>query len=164
MKHDKEWYEVVRQLLTHQRLASLATINAKHSPFLSLVPYAIDTREKGFLIHISELAVHSANLAQNGEDVSLMVTEAEPVSGPVHALVRLSMQVHAQFIEKKSHAADFDHAKNTYSKRFPEAAFMFDFADFHLVRLRPTELRLVAGFGAARNVKVTQFEALLESL
>ncbi|MEZ2720780.1 hypothetical protein ACBP46_05040 [Paenalcaligenes hominis] len=39
---------------------------------------------------------------------------------------------------------------------------MFDFADFHLVRLRPLELRLVAGFGAARYLNVTQFEELFD--
>lgn len=162
MTHEKKWPEIVHKLLTQQRVASLATVNAKHSPFLSLVPYAIDTEQKCFLIHISDLAAHSANLRGNDEDVSLMVTEAEPEFGSVHDLVRLSMHVHAQFIDKKNDAANFDRAKTRYCERFPEAAFMFDFADFHLVRLRPLELRLVAGFGAARYLNVTQFEELFD--
>ncbi|MEZ2720779.1 pyridoxamine 5'-phosphate oxidase family protein [Paenalcaligenes hominis] len=102
MTHEKKWPEIVHKLLTQQRVASLATVNAKHSPFLSLVPYAIDTEQKCFLMHISDLAAHSANLRLNDEDVSLMVTEAEPEFGSVHDLVRLSMHVHAQFIDKKT--------------------------------------------------------------
>lgn len=163
MTQEKKWPEIVRNLLTQQRLASLATLTAKHSPFLSLVPYAIDTEQKCFLMHISDLAAHSANLKGNSEDVSLMVTEPEPSFGSVHDLVRLSMQVHALFIDKKSDAINFDRAKTKYCERFPEAAFMFDFNDFHLVRLHPIELRLVAGFGAARYLNVAQFEGLFES-
>ncbi|MDZ4128749.1 MAG: pyridoxamine 5'-phosphate oxidase family protein, partial [Hydrogenophaga sp.] len=45
----------LRDLLNQQRTAALGTVGADGTPFVSLVPYALDTRQRCLVIHVSGL-------------------------------------------------------------------------------------------------------------
>ncbi|GAA6143489.1 pyridoxamine 5'-phosphate oxidase family protein [Hydrogenophaga sp. 5NK40-0174] len=140
----------LRDLLSRRRTGALGTVGEDGLPFVSLVPYAIDTDSGSLVIHISGLAAHTRNL-ERCADASLMVSEHEPEDGsPVHALPRLTLQVRATTPAQPSPAHTT--ARSSYLDRFPDAAPMTELGDFRFVTLTITGARQVAGFGAARSL------------
>ena len=90
MTHEPRLSRALRVMLNTQRVASLGTLNFDGSPFVSMVPFAIEPESACLIIHVSLLAVHTRNLLSNPA-VSLMVMQPEVVGAPVHDLPRVSI-------------------------------------------------------------------------
>ena len=149
MAHEPRLTTALRELLAAQRVAALGTLGDDGAPFVSMVPFAVDVQDRSLVIHISGLAAHTRNL-QRTPRASLMVCQAEAAGEPVHALPRVTLDVLAETPLRDS--ADWAAARRAYLARFPEAEPMTTLGDFRFVLLRPTGVRQVAGFGAARSV------------
>jgi hypothetical protein len=139
----------LRELMQQQRTAALGTVSADGAPFVSLVPYAVDAQQRCVVIHVSGLAAHTGNL-QREPRVSLLVSQAAPAEGPVHALPRVTLEATAETLSPDSPEALA--CRTVYLQRFPEAAPMTALVDFRFVRLHLLGARQVAGFGAARSL------------
>jgi putative heme iron utilization protein len=139
----------LRALLHRRRTAALGTVSAEGDPFVSMVPYAIDTEARELVLHVSGLAAHTGHMAAHPR-VSLLVVHEEAAGEPVHALPRVTLLAEARACAPGS--ADARAARQAYLARFPEAGPMTQLGDFRFVRLRVLGARQVAGFGAARSL------------
>ena len=138
MSREHNLTHALRALLASRRTAALGTVDASGNAFVSLVPFAIDTASASLVIHISALAAHSQNL-QAHPQASLMVADGEVAGEPVHALARVSIEVHATWAEPGSALAT--QCRTAYLARFPEAGPMTTLGDFRFVRLSPQGAR-----------------------
>ena len=59
MSEQSELLKHLQQLLRSKRSASFATLTNQGEPFVSMVPFAIDTQHAHFVIHISEFAART---------------------------------------------------------------------------------------------------------
>jgi putative heme iron utilization protein len=148
----------LRELLRARRTAALGTLDAEGGVFVSLVPFAIDSQAQELVLHVSGLAAHTDNMMRQPQ-VSLLVSAAESVGEPVHALPRVTLEALAVIAESGSEAAA--QAKANYLRRFPEAEPMTKLGDFRFVRLQLQSARQVAGFGAARSLAADELRRAL---
>jgi putative heme iron utilization protein len=146
----------LRDLLARRRCAALATQpadpvagGALSAPRLSMVPWAWDAQFSCFVLHVSALAAHTQAMELHPA-VSLLICAAEEEDEGVHALERVAIEGVASTPPAGSVLADG--ARESYVRRFPEAAFMAELGDFRFVCITPSVARHVAGFGAARDV------------
>lgn len=156
--HESRLARALRELLARQRVAALGTQGEDGLPFVSMVPYAIEPEGALLVLHLSGLAAHTANL-QRQPLASFMVMQPEVAGEPVHALPRVTLQVHAE----TPVAGDALHqrCRKAYLARFPEAEPMTQLPDFRLVALHLLSARQVAGFGAARSVEAQELRHAL---
>lgn len=159
--HEPRLNRALRLMLNTQRVASLGTLNADGSPFVSMVPYAIEPESASLVVHISLLAPHTRNLLSNPA-VSVMVMQAEAADAPVHDLPRVSIVGTAARLQPDSRS--WLAARAAYLARFPEAEPMTHLGDFSFVAIQPISARQVAGFGTARPVEAEDFTALFRPL
>lgn len=130
--------ETVRRLLRRASTASLATsMAADDQPYASLVLMATDPAGQPLLL-LSDLAVHSKNIAKNPH-VSLLIAEEAGNRDPL-TLSRASIEGVLDIVED-------DGPKARYLRRFPSARGFADFPDFKLYRMNVSRAHLVAGFG-----------------
>ena len=146
------------QLLRGQRVAALATLEADGSPFVSMVPFAIEPGSGRLVLHVSALAQHTGNMEREPR-VSLLVMQPEPVDGPVHALPRVTLLGYASTLERDSPA--WTACRAAYLERFPEAEPMTQLGDFRFVAIELDGARQIAGFGAARSVGAEEIRQVL---
>ena len=147
-------------LLAERRTGALATLAEDGSPFVSLVPFALEPERGWLVLHVSALAEHAANLAAR-PGVSLLIAQGEVADAPVHALARVSLQGRALALEPGS--TDWGDCRAAYLERFPEAEPMTHFADFRFVAIEPVAARQVAGFGAARTLDAQELRLALSA-
>ena len=147
----------LRSLLESAQVAALATLH-KGQPAASMVPYALLPQGQGFVIHVSRLATHTADMMAHA-NVALLVV-APPASAPAaRELARASIQARVQTISPGSnnHAL----ASQCYLARFPESADTFGFSDFSLLRLAVQSVRFVGGFANTSSIMAARFEAIM---
>lgn len=149
MTHEPQNILALRALMRNQRVAALGTLEGDGSPFVSMVPFAVDGNEGALVIHVSGLAAHTRNLERSPR-VSLLVQQAELAGEPVHALPRVTLDGVATVLLRDS--AAWHSARDTYLARFPEVDYMTELGDFRFVAIAITGARHVAGFGAARSL------------
>jgi putative heme iron utilization protein len=159
--HEPRLNRALRELLNTQRVAALGSLNADGSPFVSMVPYAIEPESACLVIHVSLLAPHTRNLL-SAPTVSVMVMQPELVGEPVHALPRVSMDGNAQRLAPDSPA--WLAARAVYLARFPEAEPMTHLGDFSFVAIHVNGARQVAGFGTARPLDAQELAGVLRPL
>ena len=152
---------VLNQLLVDNRTATLGTHDPDGHIHLSMVPFAIDTKNRCMVLHVSQLAPHTSFLLQDPE-VALLITQAALATQSVHDLPRIALQAKAMAVQVESEK--WLSARATYLARFPEAAPMTTFTDFRFVTVKAHAARLVAGFGAAQALDISVFEAALGSV
>lgn len=158
MAHEPRLTQGLRLLLHGRRTAGLGTCADDGSPFVSMVPYAIEPGQALLVLHVSSLAAHTRHLRARPR-VSLLVTEPEVAGAPVHALPRVTLDGEAALLEPED--ARQPACAAAYLARFPEAEFMTQLGDFRFVAVRVTGARHVAGFGAARDVDAGEIEQVL---
>jgi putative heme iron utilization protein len=92
-------------------------------------------------------------------DVCLLLTAPESAAVPPQALPRVSISGRAIFVppEDPTHAA----LQAAYLDKFPEAADLFQFADFTLVAIEPVSARFVAGFARAMTLSADTLASLV---
>jgi putative heme iron utilization protein len=161
LMHEPRLNRALRDMLNAQRVAALGTININGGPFVSMVPFAIDTQAAHLVLHVSLLAPHTRNMLTNPA-VSLMVMQPETAAEPVHALPRASFDGMAARLQPES--PSWLAARAVYLARFPEALPMTELGDFSFVAITVTSARQVAGFGAARPLEADDIASILRPL
>ena len=141
----------LRALVQAQPVAALGTLHATRDgvePFVSMVPVAWLPGPQA-VIHVSALAPHTRDLAQNPR-VSLMLTAEPGLDDNPQARARFTLQARAVALERGS--AAWAGARAAYLARFARAEQTFALADFGLFVLQPVSARFVAGFGRAHGL------------
>ena len=159
MPHEPRLTHALRSLLTRQRVAALGTLGADSFPFVSMVPFAIETTSAQVVIHVSGLAAHSRNL-QTTPNVSLLVMQPEVAGEAVHALPRVTLEGLASVLPRGS--TEWTLARDAYLARFPDAEPMTELGDFMFVGITVHGARQVAGFGAARSLDAETIAQVLK--
>jgi hypothetical protein len=149
----------LRQLLASQPVAALATLH-RGEPAVSMVPFVLPPGGAQFIIHVSGLATHTADM-QAHPRVSLLVVDEARADVSAQARARVSLQCDAQVLPREG--AAYEQARADYLARFPDSAVTFELGDFRVVLLRPVAARLVAGFGRALSLVGQQLEGWLRS-
>jgi heme iron utilization protein len=158
MTHVPRLTRELRALLEARRVAALGTINPDGSPLVSMVPYAVEPALGCFVIHVSGLAAHTANLLAR-PTMSLLVMQAEVAGESVLALPRATFDGTARAVDPQG--ADGAACRAAYLARFPEAEPMTHFGDFRFVAIEPSGARQVAGFGSARSISAEEVRLAL---
>jgi putative heme iron utilization protein len=156
--HEPRLTQALRTLLATQRVAALGTLGPNGLPFVSMVPFALETSAPCLVIHVSTLAPHTRNL-QVRPAVSVLVMQAEQADLPVHALPRVTLQCEATVLTPGS--AGWAAARAAYLARFPEAEPMTQLGDFMFVAITLQAAHQVAGFGAARTLDAAALAQML---
>lgn len=138
-------YRRLTALIRARRWAAVATQGAQ-GPEASWVAYAPAADLSHFLLHISRLARHTGNLLQDPR-ACLAISEPERADGDPQQLARVMLQGRVELIPRD--AADYPAAARRYQEWLPDSIPLFEFSDFLLFRLQPTQARFVAGFGRA---------------
>ena len=147
-----EQAEALRHLLASQPAAALATLH-DGEPAVSMVPWAL--RADGcFVIHVSALASHTADLRAHPE-VALLITAPLAAGESPLALPRLSVRGRAE--PCAAGAPGYDDARAAYLARLPESAELFSFGDFSLFAISVLSARFVGGFAQARSLTAAGF-------
>jgi len=159
MHLDPELTLLLRALVLGRGAGCLATLH-DGKPFASMVPFAATTAggRLRLVVHVSGLAAHTRDM-RSTPDVCLMMMAPESEAVPPQALPRVSISGRATFIGTD----DPEHGilAAAYLGKFPEAADLFQFADFSIVAIEPTSARFVAGFARALTLSA---ETLAEAL
>ena len=135
-------------LVEKTELASLATLNKDKTPFVSLVPYALDKGQP--VIFISDLAIHTSNLKDNSA-CSLMVSK--PNKKDIFESPRLS------YIGKMVKVSDkeVEEIKKIYLKKFPKAEYLMELGDFAFYKLKIEKIYYVGEFASADWVDLKDY-------
>lgn len=159
--HEPRLSRDLRTLLASQRVAALGTLGEDGTPFVSMVPFALEPHSASVVIHVSGLAAHTRNL-QAAPQVSLLVMQAEVADEPVHALPRVTLLGQAGVLAPDS--AAWAEARAAYLARFPEAEPMTQLGDFRFVAITLQGARQIAGFGAARSLDADALASVVRPL
>jgi putative heme iron utilization protein len=154
-----EQQSAIRSLLSTQETAALATLH-KGDPAASMVPYALLPQGRGFVIHVSSLSTHTADMLAHPA-VALLVTAPPGSSETPQALPRATVTGEAR--QCAAGSAEQAEARAAYLARFPHAEYMFAFTDFSLFVVQPRFVRFVGGFGNALGINAGQFAALMSA-
>lgn len=147
----------LRSLLMEQQTAALATLH-KGEPALSMVPYALLPEGAGFVIHVSRLAVHTADMLAHPAVSLLVVAPAGSAASP-QELARASVQGRARPLPPDS--AEYASAQAHYVARFPSSEQTFSFSDFKLFIIEPRAVRFVGGFARATSILAREFTSVM---
>lgn len=131
------------QLVFAHRWGALATAQ-DNRPLASYVAYVAEPDGDGFLIHVSRLAKHTANLLANSQ-AALVMSEMDSGAGDPQTLARVTLQ--GSVVELTRDSPSYETARGQYLKVLPDAQPLFGFADFILFHFTPEQVRFVAGFG-----------------
>jgi uncharacterized protein YndB with AHSA1/START domain len=147
----------LRSLLHGQQVASLATLH-KGEPAVSMVPYALLPKGQGFVIHVSQLATHTADMLADPAVALLLV--AAPGSAPS------PLEIPRASVKGRAHpcapdAPEYPEAREAYLSRFPESEEMFSFADFSLYIVTVSSVRFVGGIANATSILAPEFASVM---
>lgn len=142
--------EECRQLMGGSRTLILATTSEDGMPDASVVPYLMSGG--GFVIFVSELAKHTANLLRKGSlgkvRCSVLFLEDERQATNVFARKRLVIACDVWKLERSE--LDSGRLLEGMEAKFgPVVGMLRQLPDFHLLRLEPVSCNYVRGFGQA---------------
>lgn len=148
----------IAALIRGQRLAALGTLHDER-PFTSMVAYAVEPDFGGVLLHLSRLAVHTKYLLAQPQ-AALLIHEPDDGRDDPQTLARITLNGAATLIPAES--AAYAGARACYLARQPAGAALFEFPDFILFRLAPSEARYVGGFGRIYTLTPEQLRKAAE--
>jgi putative heme iron utilization protein len=140
------------RLLRNGRLAHLATLR-QGAPMASMTLYLPDAGFTAFHFHVSRLAWHTQDMAQDAR-VALSIAETDDGRADPFTLMRVSIRGEAAILSGEQPAL-----KKSWLEKFPEQAINFELADFAFWRIVPRDARFVAGFGRIRNLSAAELAA-----
>ena len=149
----------LKSLLERQQVASLATLH-KGEPAVSMVPYALLPQGRGFLVHVSRLATHTADMLANPAVALLVVAPPGSATSP-QELHRASVQGCAR--QCAGGSAEHSQARALYLARFPPSEEMFGFPDFSLFVVEPRSVRFIGGFARASSITAEEFSSIMSA-
>ena len=113
----------------------------------SMTLYLPDAGFTSFYVHVSRLAWHTQDMAQDGR-VALSIAEADDGRADPFTLMRVTIRGNAVQISEGP--------KDAWLSRFPEQAINFALADFSFWKIAPRDARFVAGFGRIHNLSAAE--------
>lgn len=137
------------RLLTEQRWAALATLDDGGLPAVSFVACVPEPGYGGFLIHVSRLAAHTRHLLARPR-AALGISEPDPGKDDPQLLARVTLQGRVEEVTRETPA--YDEGRRRYLAHLPQAAPLFGFGDFVLLRMSPDTVRFVGGFARAHSL------------
>jgi hypothetical protein len=146
-------------LIRRERIAHLATLR-QGAPMASMTLYLPDEGFTAFHVHVSRLAWHTQDMAQDAR-VALSIAQADDGRADPFTLRRASIRGEALQISNQD--AQFENLKSLWLARFPEQAINFQLADFSFWRIAPRDARFVAGFGRIQNLSAADLAACSKS-
>jgi putative heme iron utilization protein len=155
----KETAAALARLLRGERLAHLATLR-QGAPMASMTLYLPDRGFNAFYVHVSRLAWHTQDMAQEPR-VALSIAETDDRRADPFTLMRISVRGSA--VQLQNQTAESEQLKLAWLARFPEQAINFELADFSFWRIVPRDARFVAGFGRIHNLSATELAACSNS-
>jgi len=140
------------RLIRSERIAHLATLRGG-APMASMTLYLPAPDFSAFHVHVSRLAWHTQDMAQDGR-VALSVSETDDRRADPFTLMRVSIRGSASVFTDET-----GDLKKAWLARFPEQAINFELADFSFWRIVPRDARFVAGFGRIHNLSAADLHA-----
>jgi putative heme iron utilization protein len=145
------------ELVRGRRVAALGTLH-EGEPSVSMVPYALLPEGAGFLVHVSGMAAHTADMLAHPR-VSLLIVAPDDPATAAQALPRVTVLGRAVPLDRDTPA--YAEGRELYLARFPQSATTFGLADFRLFAIRPLGARSVAGFARAETLSPEQLASAL---
>jgi len=143
-------------LLRKERLAHLATLR-QGAPMASMTLYLPADDFTAFFVHVSRLAWHTQDMAQEAR-VALSIAQTDDGRADPFTLMRVSIRGEA--VQLQGAQPDL---KTAWLKRFPEQKINFELPDFSFWRILPRDARFVAGFGRIHNLSAAELAACSNS-
>jgi putative heme iron utilization protein len=137
------------RLIRGERIAHLATLRGG-APMASMTLYLPAPDFSAFHVHVSRLAWHTQDMAQDGR-VALSIAESDDRRADPFTLMRITIRGDAVQLKDND-------LKTAWLARFPEQAINFELADFSFWRIVPRDARFVAGFGRIHNLSAGELE------
>ncbi|OFZ90336.1 MAG: hypothetical protein A2W21_02075 [Betaproteobacteria bacterium RBG_16_66_20] len=159
MSDETDTLTALARLVRKERIAHLATLR-QGAPMASMTLYLPDSGFTAFHVHVSRLAWHTQDMAQD-PSVALSIAETDDGRSDPFTLKRISIRGEAVQIQNKN--SEFENLKSAWLARFPEQAINFELADFSFWRILPRDARFVAGFGRIRNLSAAELAACSKS-
>lgn len=131
------------------RSCLLATVSGSGQPLSSYAPVYIDSAGD-FFVYVSAMAKHYGHLRKSGR-ASLSLMEDESAAEELFARKRVSVDCVAARVERGSEEW-LRGIAGLEARHGATMGYLKDLLDFDLFRLRPSEGRLVLGFGKAYRV------------
>ena len=123
----------------------------------SMTLYLPDEGFGAFNVHVSRLAWHTQDMAQDPR-VALSIAEADDGRSDPFTFKRVSVRGNAQILEGEQ-----PDLKRRWLARFPEQAINFELSDFSFWRILPRDARFIAGFGRIQNLSAAELAACSKS-
>ena len=142
---------LLKNLILKERVAHLATLR-NAAPMVSMTLYMPEQDFSAFYVHVSRLAWHTQDMAQDRR-VALSIAETDDRRPDPFTLMRVTVRGDALQIQDEK-----DELKARWLGRFPEQAINFELADFSFWRITPRDARFVAGFGKIHNLSATDLK------
>ena len=139
---------LLKKLIMNERVAHLATLR-NGAPMASMTLYMPEPDFSAFYVHVSRLAWHTQDMAQDPR-VALSIAETDDARPDPFTLMRVTIRGDAQQISAGP--------KDAWLARFPEQAINFELADFSFWRITPRDARFVAGFGRIHNLSAVELK------
>jgi len=153
MASPAEFASDLATLIRGQRIAHLATLR-QAAPMASMTLYLPGADFAAFYVHVSRLAWHTQDMAQDGR-VALSIAEADDGRADPFTLQRITIRGNATNLEGEQ-----PELQRQWLTCFPEQAINFELADFSFWRIAPRDARFVAGFGRIHSLSAAELAAL----
>jgi hypothetical protein len=137
------------RLINAERVAHLATLRGG-APMASMTLYLPAPDFSAFFVHVSRLAWHTQDMAQDGR-VALSIAETDDRRADPFTLMRVTIRGEAAVFSDPDSSL-----KQKWLAKFPEQAINFELADFSFWRIVPRDARFVAGFGRIHNLSAEE--------
>jgi len=115
-----------------------------------MVAYTLNEAKGEVYLHLSSLAGHTRNLALHPH-ASLVISQNDEGAGDPQQLPRATLAGYVTVFEREM--TGYEEAKQRYLERLPDAAPLFEFGDFRLLRFHIEKIRFVGGFAQAHNYR-----------
>ncbi|HEY8252061.1 MAG TPA: pyridoxamine 5'-phosphate oxidase family protein [Burkholderiales bacterium] len=148
---DAESALLLRNLVAKERVAHLATLR-NEAPMASMTLYLPEADFSAFYVHVSRLAWHTQDMAQDAR-VALSIAETDDRRADPFTLMRVTVRGGALQIQGEN-----DELKRRWLERFPAQAINFELADFSFWKITPRDARFVAGFGRIHNLSAAELK------
>jgi len=152
MSVERDTLTALARLIRNERIAHVATIRQR-APMASMTLFLPAADFSAFHVHISRLAWHTQDMAQDPR-VALSIAETDDGRADPFTLMRVSIRGDALQLQGAQHEL-----RIMWMKRFPEQKINFELPDFSFWRILPRDARFVAGFGRIHNLSAAELAA-----
>src|SRR5688500_12594569 len=115
----------------------------------SMTLYMPEQDFSAFYVHVSRLAWHTQDMAQDPR-VALSIAETDDRRADPFTLMRATARGNASNLTNSGE--EFVRIRSTWLARSPAQAINFELADFSFWKITPRDARFVAGFGSIHNI------------